>query len=45
MAAISHAHAAAGIAKTDDLSRHPVVVETIKGAGGIKDQRPSRPTY
>ena len=29
-AAISHAHAAAGIAKADNPARHPVVAETIK---------------
>ena len=30
-AAISHAHAAAGIAKGDNPARHPVVAEMIKG--------------
>ena len=30
-AAISHAHAAAGMAKADNPARHPVVAETIKG--------------
>ena len=30
-AAISHAHAAAGIAKADNPARHPVVAEVVKG--------------
>ena len=30
-AAISHAHAAAGIAKADNPGRHPVVAEAVKG--------------
>ena len=30
-AAISHAHATAGIAKADNPARHPVVAETVKG--------------
>ena len=30
-AAISHAHAAEGIAKGDNPARHPVVAEMIKG--------------
>ena len=30
-AAISHAHAAEGISQTDNVARHPVVAETMKG--------------
>ena len=41
-AAISHAHAAEGIAKGDNPARHPVVAEMIKGWRN-QAPRPSRP--
>ena len=47
-AAISHAHAAEGIAKSDNPARHPVVAEAIQGLAesgsrGRTGGRPHRP--